>query len=132
MIISEDVLMTVYLPVLLAKFHTASAQIKIQLDDMRMSQQLQIFDFPLHPPRHISRDELLPRDNLQGNLLVRNPVHGELDLAEAALAQCSEDMVGADTLFCLLLNRLLNSSMVAGWVATSGSIGRFVLSPTVR
>lgn len=104
----------------------------VQLDDVRVSEQLQVLNLPLHPARHISTDQLLPRNNLQGDLLIGDPVDSQLDFAKGALAQRPDDLVGADALFCLLLRRWLNGTViVAIWTARTG-IRRFIVRTTVR
>ena len=100
---------------------------------MGMSQQLQVLDLSFHPTRHVPRDELLSGNNLQGNLLVRDPVSRQLDLPKTALPKRADDMVGPDALLGLPLRRGLNGPVfVAIRLAASACIGRFVLSSAVR
>ena len=54
----------------------------LQLDDVRVPEELEIFDLSLDPAGHVSADELLPGDDLEGDLLVCAAVYGELHLAE--------------------------------------------------
>lgn len=137
--ISCGVLITVYLDNArrgcLANVYTPIQDIQganLQLDDVRVSEELQVLDFPLDPAGHVPADELLPRNDLQGNLLVRHAVHGQLDLAKGALAEGLDDVVGADTLLGLLLRSRLNGSVLAAiLVAASAGIGRLVLGSAV-
>ena len=104
----------------------------VQLDDVRMSQQLQILNLPFYPPSHITADELLPRNDLERNLLVCNPMDGQLHLAKGTLSQGSYDLVGADALLRLLLRcRLGELVRIAILGSSSARIGRFVLGATV-
>lgn len=104
----------------------------LQLDDMGMSQQLQVLDLPLDPARHVSGDEFLPRNNLQRHLLVRDAVHRQLDFPKAALAERADDMVGADALLGLLLrSRLGGPVLVAIWLAATARIRGLVLCSSV-
>ena len=104
----------------------------VQLDDVRMSQQLQILNLPFYPPSHITADELLPRNDLERNLLVCNPMDGQLHLAKGTLSQGSYDLICADPLLGLLLRRRLGELMgftILG--SASARVGRFVLRATV-
>lgn len=58
-----------------------------QLDDVGVSEQLQVSNFPLDPAGHVPVDQFPPRNDLQGDLLAGDLVHGELDLAERALTE---------------------------------------------
>lgn len=100
---------------------------------MWMSKQLQIFDFALNSTSHVPTDQLLPRNNLESHLLVRHPVHGQLNLSKAALSQRPDDLVGANPLLCLLLRlRLLGRAMRVPSIWTAGAgIGGFVVRATV-
>ena len=107
--ISPGVLMTVYL-----HFHSRlahrplvggggkrleiGAEENLQLDDMRMPQQLEILYLALDTTLHVAADQLLPGDDLERDLLASAPMHGELDFAEAAFAQGLYDVVCSDTL----------------------------------
>jgi len=61
---------------------TIDKEFDSQFDNVGMSEKLQIFDLPLHPASHITTDELLPSNDLQGHLLVRDTVCGQLHLAK--------------------------------------------------
>lgn len=74
--------------------------VSIQLDDMGMPQQLKILDFSLDTTGHITTDELLTRDDLEGDLLTGADVNSQLDLAKGTFAEGLDDLVGADTLLC--------------------------------
>ena len=76
----------------------------VQLDDMRMAQQLQILNLTLDPACHISGDEPLAVDDLEGDFLAADLVGGQLDLAEGALAQGADNGILAETLvrLCVL------------------------------
>jgi hypothetical protein len=63
-----------------------------------MAQQLEVFDLALDAALHVAADEVLARDDLEGDLLAGAAMHGQLDLAEAALAERLHDAVGADAL----------------------------------
>lgn len=112
----------------------------VQLDNMRMPEELQILNLSLDPPRHVAADELLARDDFQGHLLVGDAVHGQLDLPEGALAERLDDLVSAYALLGLLLRRrrrlLVASSMLvvaAAVVMLLGPpmVGRLVLGAAV-
>jgi hypothetical protein len=49
---------------------------------MRMSQELKIADFSFDSSSHISGDQLLAVDDLQGDLLPANVVYSELNFAK--------------------------------------------------
>lgn len=79
---------------------------------MRMSEQLQVLNFSLHPTSHVPADELLPRDDLQSDLLVGDSMHGQLDLSKRTLAESPNDMICTDSLLCLLLRQRQHGSSV--------------------
>lgn len=105
--ISFGVLITVYLRTrgLARGFGDKSSLLAcdIQLDNMRVSQELQIFDLALDATSHVSADELLSGDDLERDLLAGAIMNSQLDLSEGALAECLDDLVGADTLLRLNL-----------------------------
>lgn len=108
-------------------------KLNLQLDDVGMSEKLQIFDLPLHPASHITTDELLPSNDLQSHLLVRHPVRGQLHLSKGAFSQRTDNMVGADPLLGLLLRCRLNRSVVVAILrSTTARIWGLVLCATVR
>lgn len=87
--ISADVLITVYLRVeqsvqvlerITARRSGPSGY--LQLDDVWMSEQLQILDLALDPASHIPADELLPGNDLESNLLASAPMDGQLHFAK--------------------------------------------------
>jgi hypothetical protein len=65
----------------------------LQFDNVRMSQKLKITDFSFDSSGHVSGDEFLPVDDLQGDLFSANIVNGELDFAKGTLSQCPNDIV---------------------------------------
>lgn len=83
---------------------------------MWVSQKLQIFNFSLDSPSHITADELLARNNLESDLLASAPMDGQLDLAKRAFTQRLDNIVLADSLVSLdLLGRGAGSPH--GWMA---------------
>lgn len=76
----------------------------VQLDDVGMAQQLQILNLTLDPACHVSGDEPLAIDDLEGNLLAADLVGGQLDLAEGALAEGADNGILAEALarLCVL------------------------------
>src|SRR5687768_9597359 len=54
----------------------------VQLNNVGMSQQLEIFNLSLDPTSHVTADELLPGDDLERDMLPRAVVDGQLDLAK--------------------------------------------------
>lgn len=87
--ISADVLITVYLrikqSVQLLESITARGSGPsgcLQLDDVWMSEQLQILDLALDTASHVPADELLPGNDLESNLLTSAPMHGQLHFAK--------------------------------------------------
>lgn len=65
---------------------------------MRVPQQLKILNLALDSAGHVPADELLPGDDLEGDLLAGAIVDGQANLAEGSLAQRADDFVGADAL----------------------------------
>ncbi len=53
-----------------------------QLNDMGMSQKLQILYFSFDPASHVPRYELLARYDFQSHLLTTHSVYRKLDFAE--------------------------------------------------
>src|SRR6266542_6340054 len=100
---------------------------------MRMSKKLEVLNFPLYPASHVAADELLPRNDLDRHLLVRNTMCSQLDLTKRSFSKCSYDMVGTDALFRLLLRYRFNRSVIVVILGSARTgIGRFVLGATVR
>lgn len=87
-----------------------------ELDDVRMSQELQILDLPLDSAGHVASDEFAAGDDLEGDLLAGGLVDGELDLAEAALAERLEELILAQAGLCGLLTLLAVRRALAPWV----------------
>ena len=100
---------------------------RIQLDDMRMPQQLQVLYLPLHSPRHIPRDQLLARYDFERDLLLRHLVRRELDLAKGALAQGLDDIVEAYSLLGAPVGGGSVGDSLGGcrlvWLWRGGSVG---------
>jgi hypothetical protein len=120
--------MTVYLPIV--SITRAIETCRSQLDNVWVSQQLQILNLSFNSARHVTTDELLSRNDLQGYLLVRRSVNSELHLTEGTLSKCPDDMIGTDTLLGLLwgwLNRLLLLRLGAAGIG----IGSLVLRAAV-
>ena len=88
---------------------------------MRVAEQLEVLYLALDAALHIAADEVLARDDLQGDLLAGAAVHGQLDLAEAALAERLDDVVGADA---LLGARLLAERGAVGISGAMVGVGR--------
>jgi hypothetical protein len=95
--ISVGVVMTVYLGYQSVQA-ARTAWCGLQLDDVRVPQQLQILDLALDAACHIARHQALAVDDLQGDLLATDLVGGQLDLAKGALTQSLHDSVLAQTL----------------------------------
>lgn len=70
----------------------------LQLDDMGVSEQLKVLNLALYAALHVAADELLARNDLEGNLLAGAAMHSELDLAEAAFAERLDNVVCTDAL----------------------------------
>lgn len=68
---------------------------RIQLDDMRMPQQLQVLYLSLHPARHVSRDQLLPRYDFEGHLLLRHLMRCEFDFSKRTFTKSLDHVVEA-------------------------------------
>lgn len=100
-----------------------------QLDNVGVPKQLQISNFPLDPPSHVPVDQFLPRNDLQGDLLTRNLVDGELDLAERALTEGFYDGVlphaslWISSFWASILTRVRVLTVAVGMVRTVG-VGR--------
>ena len=84
--ISCGVVMTVYLGLQVSS-SKGVWYFYLQLDDMRMSQQLQVLNFSLHSASHIPRYEFLTRYDFQSNFLSTDAMYCEFDFAERAFAQ---------------------------------------------
>ena len=89
---------------------------------MRMAKQLEVFNLALNPALHVATDEFLPRNNLESDLLAGAAMHGQLDLAEAALAEGLDDVVCADALLCAYLVADRGLGPVVGGHAHDGGI----------
>lgn len=63
-----------------------------------MAEQLKILNLALDTALHVAADKFLARDDLEGNLLAGAAVDSQLDLAEGALAERLDNVVGADAL----------------------------------
>ena len=102
----------------------------IQLDDVRMAQQLQVLDLPLNASLHVARLQVLAGDDLEGDLLAGSLVNGQLHLAEAAFAQSLDDLVLAQSRFATTvcaMRRLLAILTAASAVAArrgGAAVGR--------
>ena len=59
----------------------------VELDDVRMSEELQILDLPPDLAHHIQVLDLLPVEDLDGNLVAGQLVETDLHLAKGADAQ---------------------------------------------
>ena len=59
----------------------------VELDDVRMSEELQILDLPSDLAHHIQVLDLLPVEDLDGNLVARQLVETDFHLAKGADAQ---------------------------------------------
>ena len=59
----------------------------VELDDVRMSEELQILDLPPNLAHHVQVLDLLPVEDLDGNLVASQLVEADLDLAEGADAK---------------------------------------------
>ena len=101
--ISVGVVMTVYLQRVSTQHVEGEQRQKtdVQLDDVRVSQQLQILDLALDPARHVSRHQPLAVDDFERDLLAADLVRGQLDLAKGALAEGADYRVLAQALVCL-------------------------------
>ena len=96
--ISVEVLMTVYLVLGVGEVSACDWKLPIdldrllnnkghsQLDDMWVAEQLQVLDLALDAAGHVAADKLLPRDDLEGDLLASAPVDSQLDLSKGTLA----------------------------------------------
>ncbi len=74
---------------------------------MRVTQKLQVFNLALDAADHVAADELLPGDNLEGDLLAGADVSSQSDLTKRAFPQGPNNLVRAYALLglCLLLGR---------------------------
>ena len=86
----------------------------VQLDDVGMAQELEVLDLALDAADHVAADELFARDDLEGDLLAGAAVHGQLDLAEGALAQSADDVV--------LAHALLEPGFIAAVLGRGGAV----------
>lgn len=84
-----------------SKYVGSRLALHLQLDDMRVSKQLQVLNLALDSACHVAANELLPGYDLQGHLLASTSVDGQLDLSEGALAQSLDDIVLADAVIAL-------------------------------
>jgi hypothetical protein len=99
---------------------------------MRVSEELQVLDLSLNPSGHITANEFLSGNNLQGDLLLGDSVYCQLDLAKGAFSEGLNDLVSPNALFGLLLRRRLNRSIIVAILfSASTRIGRLVLSSTI-
>lgn len=57
----------------------------IQLDDVRMSEELEILDFTSNLADHIETLDLLPIEDLDGDLVFRDNVLTDLDFSECSI-----------------------------------------------
>jgi len=73
----------------------------IQLDNVRVPQQLQILDLAFYPARHVPRHKPLTVDDLEGDLLTADLVRGQLDLAKGTLTKGADYGVLSQALVCL-------------------------------
>ena len=69
----------------------------VELDDVWMSQELQVLNFPFHSSRHVATDQLPSRNDLHGDLLTRYLVTGQFDLAERAFSELANLFVLGET-----------------------------------
>lgn len=82
----------------------------VQLDDMGVAEELEIFNLSFDSSSHVAADELLAGDDLEGDLLAGAVVNSKLDFAKGAFAEGAKDLVGADALLRLdlFLHRCLH------------------------
>lgn len=59
---------------------------------------MKILDLALYAALHVATDELLAGNDLESNLLAGAAMDSQLDLAEAALAERLDNVVGTDAL----------------------------------
>jgi hypothetical protein len=95
---------------------------------VRVPQQLQVLNLALDAAGHVAADELLPGDDLEGDLLAGAVVDGQPHLAKGALAQGPDDGVGANPLLRLgLVLRLVGSRHGGGRIRSSVALLRLGL-----
>lgn len=67
-----------------------------------MSEQLKVFNLSLDSAGHVTTNELLASDDLEGDLLAGAVMDRQLNLSKGPLAERADDLVGADALLRLL------------------------------
>lgn len=85
--------MTVYLWPVSQLSLMQSNETDIQLDNVRMPQELQILNFALHTTDHVSGQQFPARDDLEGDLAAAGLVDGQLDLPKGPFAQHLDRLV---------------------------------------
>ena len=97
--ISFGVVMTVYL-VAVSAVRGLDPGEHLQLDDMRVPQQLKILDLPFYSSSHILGNKLLARYDFQSYLLPTDTMYSQLDLSKRPFSQRLLDAVLPNPLLC--------------------------------
>lgn len=71
----------------------------IQFNDVRMVEQLKIFNFVFDMVLYVVVDKFFVRDDFEGNLLVGVVVDSQFDFVEGVFVECFDNVVGVDVLF---------------------------------